>query len=254
MILSLSLQAQYKIAFVHPTINGTKFSITIHISTESIPFNLGTNNIRFDYPKDYLTNPIIVSESFPAISYESTNLKGSNTTLGYLSINTALSNKNHSNPLVINRKGIDLITVEFDIINSTAISVPFRMRINDPKLNTIIIAENTQKAIKMDGIETTEVDLYAYSPKHNNMPTEQRAAFPNPTEHLINIVLHTFVDNIAKIDFYNNQGQLVKSIDDIYLVKGENIKTLDINDLPIGVYTMRISQANQITTQRIQKI
>jgi len=65
LIASLQGRAQCILSFSKPTISGSKFRITLEMSS-GIPFSLGPNNLRFNYPTENLDNPVIIGDNFPA--------------------------------------------------------------------------------------------------------------------------------------------------------------------------------------------
>lgn len=67
--------------------------------------------------------------------------------------------------------------------------------------------------------------------------------FPNLTAGVINI---TGLTQSAEIKIYSNQGQLLKS-------EQQAVNTIDISDLPVGVYLMTIISGGEVVTKAIVK-
>lgn len=71
-----------------------------------------------------------------------------------------------------------------------------------------------------------------------DIPINKPRVFPNPTDHFINI--DYILENIQKADIrlYNSLGQLIKIINKSYASPGYYIETIDIENLPAGVYVV----------------
>jgi hypothetical protein len=68
--------------------------------------------------------------------------------------------------------------------------------------------------------------------------------YPNPTKSEVNIALSN--EGQAKITFYNQIGMLVKQVS-----MDKAFGTIDINNLPAGMYYIQVEQNNQIVSQKL---
>ncbi|MFZ4544863.1 MAG: hypothetical protein ACOYOA_12495 [Saprospiraceae bacterium] len=139
LLSSLQSFAQCTLSFAEPTITGSKFRFSIKMSANRT-FNIGPNNLRFNYPVENLSNPRIVFDAFPALVFGETTLMGSNMQTGIISVNTAYYGKSELRGLPINATGVDLVTLEFDIIKGAA-QVEFDWRI-DKNPKTAIVTDD----------------------------------------------------------------------------------------------------------------
>ncbi|MDI9310036.1 MAG: T9SS type A sorting domain-containing protein [Limnohabitans sp.] len=72
---------------------------------------------------------------------------------------------------------------------------------------------------------------------------------PNPSNDVLEITLkNEFVDNVS-VEFYNEIGQMCKNVDLNY-----QKSIVDIKDLPVGVYMVKIKADGEIATKRFVKI
>lgn len=103
--------------FGSPIALGSKFRVSINVSACVNPFNIGGTNFRFNYNTNTLANPVIVAGTniFPSTSFEPTTTVGSSAATGTLSINTAKISGTLGLP--IPTTGVDVMIIEFDIIN-----------------------------------------------------------------------------------------------------------------------------------------
>ena len=139
MLSGLSIFGQCNLAFVKPEINGGKLRITLQMSS-GIPFSLGPNNLRFNYPVENLGNPVIVSDNFPADIFGETTLVGTNRHTGVVSVNTAYYGKNAAGAMPISKEGKDLVTLEFDILKpAEAATLSWRI---DKQPKTAIVSDD----------------------------------------------------------------------------------------------------------------
>lgn len=127
-IVSSTLYAQNcAMSFTNPQINSltNKYRVTLTIASISAgSWELGNQNLRFNYPVNCLSNPTIVSNFLPGTGYNygSTTTTGSNLTTGVLSFNTTLPYGQHGK--VIPSTGFDIMTIEWNITDLNGLSNP----------------------------------------------------------------------------------------------------------------------------------
>jgi WD40 repeat protein len=68
--------------------------------------------------------------------------------------------------------------------------------------------------------------------------------YPNPTQDIFNLEFDLIKDNLTKIDMIDLNGNIVKIIDDNFLLSGHQFYQVDITELPAGIYTLRINSGN----------
>jgi hypothetical protein len=251
LMLGATVQAQYKVSFVKPTVNGSKFSITLKMSAESRAFNLGANNLRFNYPTQNLANPVIISEQFPASAFGETTLLGSNPKAGIVSVNTSYKGKTNAKTLKINNKGVELVTIQFDILKPIE-NAAFTMRIEGAQPKTSVLMDDAKSIVKLEVGEAFEVSL-----KNTSVSRASDNGFyiaPNPTNGIANLSFQAPSMGSAEISVYNNVGQLMQTITDFQTYKGKNQTTIDLSVYPVGLYHIRITQSDEIQTLKLQKI
>lgn len=76
-------------------------------------------------------------------------------------------------------------------------------------------------------------------------------AYPNPTSGDLNIPIKLFKNQTLRVDLYDLAGRQINSITD-HLSQGENIMTVDLKDLPNGLYLCRLSTFGGSMTQKIR--
>lgn len=100
----------------------------------------------------------------------------------------------------------------------------------------IWLSGTTEKVLTMEVGDVTSI---------NNQENNQPKVYPNPTSDLINIEA---TSPVIAVRLYNATGAVVKTIE------SENIKNVNISDLPRGVYIMVTNQSNStISTIKITK-
>ena len=114
----VAVEKKYSLSFVNPTIVGNKFRFTVRMSTTT-PFCLGSNNLRFNFNKNALSNLTIVADAFPHPAFGTPTTVGTSYTSGIASINTAYNGTASACSVPITATGIDLVTCEFTITNPT---------------------------------------------------------------------------------------------------------------------------------------
>ena len=75
----------------------------------------------------------------------------------------------------------------------------------------------------------------SFSSVFNPEPVPQLTVFPNPAREIVNIQLTDTEDGVRILDFYNQMGQVVKSITDS---PANGVIRCDVNDLPTGMYSV----------------
>lgn len=241
---SVALNAQtYHLNFVNPTINGSKFRVSVKMSADK-SFSLGSNNIRLSYPVESLANPKIVIENFPQ-GFAATNLVGSNQETGVLSINTAYTSKPNANLLTVNKEGRDLITLEFDVIKENLnTKLAFRTGKSFPKC--AVITDDSKQIVEEGKFNEITLNhnnqLHTLQPKVNNQ--EVITLSPNPTADFINIDFIASEGVNQTIIITDALGKLVKS-QDINTVKGRNFATLEMKDFANGTYFIIINNISK---------
>lgn len=240
-----ALNAQsYNLAFVNPTVNGSKFKVTVNMSADK-SFSLGANNIRMTYSTKDLANPRIVSENFPN-GFGETTLLGTSTETGVVSINTAYTAKPNANLLVIGKEGRDLVTLEFDVISSNPdAKISFRTGKTFPKCAVItddrstIIEEGKfneatlNQPIKLQptiNVKSSNFDVVSVS--------------PNPTTDIINVNFSAVEDAKVEVSISDAVGKIVR-LQSVNSTKGTNFVSFDMRDLAAGTYFVAIGDKTQ---------
>ena len=97
---------------------------------------------------------------------------------------------------------------------------------------------------KNDGTETqSEIIRVEFK---NTKTTIQ--IFPNPTDGFFDVFLKTDISEESTLYIYNSMGQKLRK----EITIGESVVHFDLSDLPVGLYTVRISQKNRFdTTEKI---
>jgi parallel beta-helix repeat protein len=159
LLTAFCCSAQYRLSFVQPNVIGNKFRITIKMSAIT-PFSLGSSNLRFNFPNTVIYNPTVLSTNFPSPQFTATNTLGTTNTTGIVSLNTNLNSAYiGQNTLPITTSGVDLVTVEFDILNSSGIvSLTWRISGSNPKC---AVLDDAQTA--MTTVTTNTTDGYTES-------------------------------------------------------------------------------------------
>ncbi len=61
--------------------------------------------------------------------------------------------------------------------------------------------------------------------------------YPNPVQYLVTLDLHSHYDQSATLEFYNQQGQLVQTME-AQLKEGQNIFEIMVSDWKSGSYNI----------------
>lgn len=77
--------------------------------------------------------------------------------------------------------------------------------------------------------------------------------YPNPVHNIFNLEFNLTIPNLTNIDLIDLTGNTVKVIDNKFLNPGNHQYSVDISELPVGVYTLRIISGNFSFTSRIIK-
>lgn len=102
------------------------------------------------------------------------------------------------------------------------------------------------KQIDFDGrFEYTDIVTARIKTRKNEM-----SLMPNPTSGIVSLKTKNAVDKATDLQVINTQGQIVFSA---VLQSGEENLTLDISDLPLGIYYLRMAVGSDLMTKRIVK-
>jgi hypothetical protein len=143
------------LSFSNAAINENKFRVSLRANSCFASFGMGTNNLRINYNKMALSNPIVVSEVFPSPDFSTTTTSGSVTSNGILSISTTYTGIANANNLPITTAGTDLVNLEFDIINSSLTTgLSWRISGSNPKVSII----DDDKITNINNITGTNLD------------------------------------------------------------------------------------------------
>ncbi len=144
--------------------------------------------------------------------------------------------------------GMAVYNMDNSIANYTQISVPFNYSSNNTPdtLEIMIMAGNGGPgALVMPGNEFFVDDISFTFPTNgiNELGKDKPniTFYPNPSSSEISIQTKTFFEN-ATLTVYNSFGQQVKQIKNI---SGQRV-TLHRDNLPSGMYFIRITQENKI--------
>jgi hypothetical protein len=103
--------------------------------------------------------------------------------------------------------------------------------------------------VNLDGA-IPENTLYRFSRESTATvtPEDRKTEYffsPNPTTGMLQVLPGLTEDITSPVDIYNNQGQ--------YIGQSENA-SIDLRDLPAGIYQLRFSCGNQVHTERIVRL
>jgi hypothetical protein len=256
LFITFSAQAQYRLSFEKPTLEGSKFRITLRMTATSKGFAIGSNNLRFNYPIAGLANPKIISEVFPSALYHETTLIGSNPQTGIVSVNTVFYGKAKTNKMPITTKGIDLVEMEFDVLNETLIT-QLDWRTNGKQPKTVVISDD--KLSLVEAINTnnpiSEVKNVKFTPtikQEGVLKLMIVSIMPNPAKDDINIVFDAIQNGNIQLEITDVSGRLVKS-QKIEANKGSNSTMLNISAFAYGTYWIKISDGSTEVVEKIIK-
>lgn len=77
---------------------------------------------------------------------------------------------------------------------------------------------------------------------------------PNPVADMLNINYTLLNDSYIEINVFNQQGQRFKSIPNSKKTMGTHSQTIDVSNMPIGLYWVQIQVGKHIITDKIQII
>jgi hypothetical protein len=116
---------------------------------------MGTSNLCFNYNKLALANPVIKSTAFPSPAFGTSSTTGSVPASGIFNVSTTYSGTANANILPINATGVDVATVEFDVINpSLSSGLTWRLT-GSPK--TTVMDDN--KVTNLSNVSLTNLDV-----------------------------------------------------------------------------------------------
>jgi hypothetical protein len=255
LLVSFGAQAQYSLSFEKPTLDGNKFRVTLHINAVGKTFGLGSNNLRFSYPIAGLANPKIVSEVFPGSVYHETTLVGSNANTGIVSVNTVYFGKAKTNKMPITKKGMDLVELEFDVLNPALVSeLAWRVDGKQPKTAiltddrlTIVDAAPANNAVNVKNAKFTAPVRVVEESKlliANIMP--------NPAKDDVSVVFDAVTNGTVQVVMTDVLGRTVKS-QKMEASKGVNTLMLNISALSFGTYTVKITDGISESVEKLVK-
>ncbi len=105
------------------------------------------------------------------------------------------------------------------------------------------------RTVDNDGIEqiSDEISVDITSIRNDGV-----SIYPNPAISDVNIEVALDVSKLVKVDIYNTQGRLIKaSLYEGKMSKGVTNTTLDVSDIPSGVYNVQIQLGDKLLTKRL---
>jgi hypothetical protein len=74
---------------------------------------------------------------------------------------------------------------------------------------------------------------------------------PNPAKNKISISFDLPSSQYARIDLFNLEGQMIRSLYNSKLNEGQFGKTFDIANIPKGIYLLKVQLNEQVTTKKL---
>jgi Secretion system C-terminal sorting domain len=256
LLVGFGAQAQYNLSFEKPTLDGNKFRVTLRMNATNKTFALGSNNLRFNYPVAGLANPRVVSEVFPTSFYHETTLIGSNPTAGIVSVNTVYVGKAKANKMPVSKKGMDLVEMEFDVLDASLISKlswridgkqPKTAVLSDDRVNTldVVTADNTIGTVKnvkfTPAVKSVEVSKLMIS-----------NVMPNPAKDDVSVVFDAAQKGNVELIMTDVLGRVIKS-QTVDANKGINTVMLNLGALSYGTYMVKITDGISESVEKIVK-
>ena len=116
--------------------------------------------------------------------------------------------------------------------------------INMDSLVTVVFVQDEEtKEIYQASFSDTLSTITAIDDILTEITNTNIIVYPNPAYNEFNIKLNSFTESNLQIELYNNIGNLVKSS---IILKGENFKTIEVNELPSGIYYLKIQNERYI--------
>ena len=116
--------------------------------------------------------------------------------------------------------------------------------INMDSLVTVVFVQDEEtKEIYQASFSDTLSTITAIDDILTEITNTNIIVYPNPAYNEFNIKLNSFTESNLQIELYNNIGNLVKSS---IILKGENFKTVEVNELPSGIYYLKIQNERYI--------
>lgn len=158
LLIAEVLSAQCAIiSFDKPRVVGNKFRVTISMKSCFQDFRLGSNNFRFNYDTQALSNPAITSDLFPSNSFGVTTTTGTLNASGIMSANTSYTGGTSQLGIPISVTAQDLVEIEFDIVNSLEkTGLVWRLDPTFPNPKTALITDD----LKTISIQANNLDIY----------------------------------------------------------------------------------------------
>jgi hypothetical protein len=255
LFVGFGANAQYKLSFEKPSLNGNKFRVTLHMSADKA-FSLGSTNFRFSYPTAALANPTIVSDAFPAEMYHETNLVGTNPKTGIVSVNTVYVGKAKANKMPITTKGKDLVELEFDVLDATQINgLKWRIGANEhPK--TVVLVDD--KLTVMNTPQAVNTIAQPNTVKFNTKKTVDAPSLlisnvmPNPVKDDMNVVFEGVKASNVDLTITDMLGRVVKT-QVVAANKGTNTVLVNMSQLAPGTYSVRLTDGVQEAVEKVIK-
>ena len=125
--------------------------------------------------------------------------------------------------------------------------------VRSDSLITIVFVQNEEtKEVYQVNYADEFLTITSVNELIENIASHDYRIYPNPVKEILTLQLLKTVPYDMKISIYNGVGALVKNG---LIGKGKDIVELNTNDLPAGVYYVRLSNINKvIDTRKIIKI
>lgn len=233
-------QHQYELSFVNSQIEGSKFRVVLKMNANMKSFYLGSTNLRFNFPQNVLANPVLISETFPELSYKQSTLLGTNLKNGIATLNTVSLNNAATEGILIDRQGVELALLEFDIINKKAFTKLKWMLSESFPQSAVVTFESKPLAGLPKEPET--IELTPFSLNHNET-TASFSCLPNPAHDQVVIEYHSELNGIAEITLSDLNGRIIRTQRNDISIGFNNVE-FDLNDVSVGNYFITLT-ANQ---------
>lgn len=251
LLLSIGAHAQsrYVLSFVNGQRTDTKYRVTLKISATQLPFNLGSSNLRFEYPVDILANPTLVSENFPEAQYAATTLIGTNTQQGIVTLNSSSLGKSNAKKLLISKEGAELACLEFDIVNAEAFA-QLKWKFGETFPKSVVMTLDANSSTKA---QTTKAPIVL--PKLNQNTVEASSLMsvsPNPAHDYFVLDYSATASSNASINLTDLYGRTIQT-QQVQLIEGQNQIHVDMKDIARGTYIVTLATETQKSLVKISK-
>ena len=116
--------------------------------------------------------------------------------------------------------------------------------------NVEIIALNGQLAISNE--QSANGNELFLKTQHSTLSEPKLTLYPNPTAGGVHLVLNDFIDQALQISVYNQQGQLVKSVE--LPSMHSQTEWLELDDLKNGFYQIQVRSEEHFISKKISLI